>query len=112
MRALLAAMQGNAALGAFAFPVRIGRKRGGAVEAACRNYALEQARETRAGDIQWGTGARGLRPVGGATVAGVTIAGIPVGGVHIAPLSVLTVVVHVSNRLLDLVCSRRGTGHA
>ena len=89
MRTLFTAMQRRSALGAFAFPVNIGRKRGGTVETAGGNYVLEQAREPGPGDVDRRPGARRLGPVWELAVSGSTI------GVHVAPLSVLTVVVHV-----------------
>ena len=89
MRALFAAMQRRSAFGTFAFPIDIGRKRRGAVKTAGRHYVLEQPGKARAGDVDRRPGARRLGPVGELAVSGPTI------GVHIAPLSVLTVVVHV-----------------
>jgi hypothetical protein len=44
MGALLTAMQRGAAFGAFAFPIGVGRKRGGAVEAARSDDILQQPR--------------------------------------------------------------------
>ena len=89
MRTLFTAMQRRSALGAFAFPVNIGRKRGGTVETASRYYVLEQAGEARARDVDRRPGAHGFGPVWELPVSG------PAVGVHVAPLSVLTVVVHV-----------------
>ena len=101
MRTLFTAMQRRSALGAFAFPVNIGRKRGGAVKAASRHNVLKQPGKARAGDVDGRPGARRFGPVGELAVSGPTV------GVHIAPLSVLTVVVHLLNRLLDLALSQR-----
>ncbi len=89
MRALFAAVQRRTALGTFALPIDIGRERRGAVKTASRHYVLEQPGKARAGDVDGRPGAGGLRPVGELALSGSTV------GVHVAPLSVLTVVVHV-----------------
>jgi hypothetical protein len=60
---------------------------------------LEQAGEPGAGDVQRRPGAGRLGPVGEPAIAGSAI------GIHVAPLSILTVVVHVLNRFLELEIS-------
>jgi len=89
VRALFAAVQRRSALRTLALPVDIGTERRGAVKTASRDYVLEQPGKARACDVERRPGAVGLRPVGELAVPGCTI------GVHVAPLSVLTVVIHV-----------------
>jgi hypothetical protein len=48
---LLAAVQSDAALRAFAFEVDIGKQSGGAIEASCRRYRLHHTRKPRSGDV-------------------------------------------------------------
>jgi len=96
VRALLAAMQSRSAFGTFAFPIRIRRKRGRAIKTPRSHDALEQAGKAGAGNVQRRPWAGRPGPVGKPMVPGLAI------GVLVAPLSILTVVVHVSNRLLEL----------
>jgi hypothetical protein len=89
VRALFAAMERRSALGTLALPIDILRQRGGAIETTSGYNVLEQPRKARSGDVDRRPGARWLGPVGQCAVPGPTV------GVHVAPLSVLTVVVHV-----------------
>jgi hypothetical protein len=91
MCALLAAVQRSSALGTFTLPIDIGAKSRGTAETAGRHYVLEQTGEPGASNVDGRPGTRGPRAVGQLAVPGSTI------GVHVAPLSVLTVVVHVLN---------------
>lgn len=100
VRALFAAMQRRPTFGTFSLPIDIRRKRGGAIKTARGHYVLEQPGKPRAGDVDRRPGTRRLGPVGELAVSR------PAIGVHVAPLSVLTVVVHVLNRLLDLALSQ------
>jgi hypothetical protein len=52
IRTLLAAVQSDAALRAFAFEVDIGKKSGGTIETSCRGHRLHHARKPRSGDIE------------------------------------------------------------
>jgi hypothetical protein len=91
VRALFAAMQRSSALGTFTLPIDIGPKSRRTAETAGRHYVLEQAGQPWASNVDGRPGARGAGAVGQLAVPGTTI------GIHIAPLSVLTVVVHVLN---------------
>jgi len=89
VRALLAAMERRPAFGTLALPIDIGSELGGTIKTASRHYVLEQPGQARASDVNRRPGTGRLGPVGKRAVSGPTV------GVHVAPLSVLTVVVHV-----------------
>jgi hypothetical protein len=91
MCALFAAVQRSPAFGTFTLPIDIGPQSRGTAETAGRHHVLEQTGEPRAGNVDGRPWTRGPGAVGQLAVLGTTI------GVHIAPLSVLTVVVHVLN---------------
>ena len=89
VRALLAAMQRCSTFRTLALPIDIGRERRRAIKTPCRHDVLEQPGEARAGDVDRRPGTGGFGPVGKRPLPA------PAIGVHVAPLSVLTVVVHV-----------------
>jgi hypothetical protein len=91
MCALFAAVQSSSTFGTFTLPIDIGPQGRGTTETAGRHYVLKQTGEPRASNVDGRPGTRGSGAVGQLAVLGTTI------GVHIAPLSVLTVVVHVLN---------------
>lgn len=90
IRALLAAVQGRAAFGAFAFEIDIGKKRGGAVETSCRGHRLHHARKPRSGDVEGRAGTLGL----GAILSPWPVGEIAAAGVLVAVLTVLTFAFH------------------
>jgi hypothetical protein len=87
--ALLTAVQGHAALGAFTFPIDIRRQSGGTVKTSRCGDVLEQAREPRASDVNRRTRTRWLGAIFTPEPVGFAI------GIHVAPLPVFAVVVHV-----------------
>src|SRR5579883_2907809 len=89
VRALLAAMQRNPALGTIPAPVNVGRKRGRAVVASRRGDGLHHARQARAGYINRRLGTLRTR-----TFITPAISGILAAGVHIAALPVLAFAFH------------------
>ena len=89
--ALFAAVQRGSALRTFTLPIDIGPKSRRTAESACRHFVLEQTGEPWASNVDGRPGTRGPGVVGQLAVPGSTI------GIHVAPLSVLTVVVHVLN---------------
>jgi hypothetical protein len=91
MCALFAAVQRSSTFGTFTLPIDIGPKGRRTAETAGRHYVLEQAGEPWARNVDGRPGTRGPGAIGQLAVLGTTI------GIHVAPLSVLTVVVHVLN---------------
>jgi hypothetical protein len=86
MRALLAAVQRLAALGAIPLKIGIGRQSHGAVVAARGSDALDQPGELWSGDIEGRPGAWRLTAIGARKI------GPP--GILVSALSVFTIVVH------------------
>lgn len=91
MCALFAAVQRSTALRTFTLPIDIGAQSRRTAETAGRHYVLEQTGEPWASNVDGRPGTRGPGAVGQLAVPGTAI------GIHVAPLSVLTVVVHVLN---------------
>ena len=89
--ALLAAVQGGAALRAIRFEIRARRKHRRAIEAAGSGHALHEAGQSRTGDIDWRTRALRARTI------------FPVLApfrVHVAFLLILAVAFHTGRTLL------------
>jgi len=91
--ALLAAMQGCAALRARATEVRAGRKRRGAIEATRRRDRLDEPRQSRAGHIDRRPGS--LRPGAFLTPPAFMSWMMFAAGILVAALVVLTFAVHM-----------------
>jgi hypothetical protein len=111
MRALLATVERGPALGAVTFPVQIGRQHGGAIETSRGNHVLQQPGKARTCNVDRWTRPGRLRPVSGSAVSG------SITGILVSALSIFSIVVHVSNRLLEIVPShyrwlRRWPSHA
>jgi hypothetical protein len=101
IRALLAAVQRGAALGTLAFPIHARWQRSGTTETAGRHYVLQEPWKAGSGNVDWRTRTARFRPLSKRAIPGL------VAGIHVSALFVFTVVVHVSNRLLEFVLSHR-----
>ena len=103
MCALFATMQGDGAFRAFSLPIDVRGQGCGAIEAARRNDVLQKAGEAGASYVNRRAGTGGFGTVlKWAVPRPITVA----VAIHVAPLSILTVVIHVENRLLDLALSQ------
>jgi len=90
IRTLLAAVQSDAALGAFTFEIDIGEEGGGAIETSCRRYRLHHARKPRSGNIDGRAWTLGL----GALITPLPVGKITAARVLIAVLTVLSFAFH------------------
>lgn len=93
MGALLAAMQGGAALGTIAPKVGVRLKHRGAVVASGRGHALHQPGQPRSGHVEGKPGSR----LPGALLRPASVAGTVPLAIHVAALSVFAITIHGQN---------------
>jgi len=98
---LLAAMQRGAALGTLALPIHARRQCRGTAETARRYYVLQEPRKARTSNVDGRARTVRFRPVPQRAIPGLAAV------LHISALFVFSIVVHVSNRLLEFGLSHR-----